>query len=213
MDYDKFIKNVPAIKAQPLFALKAHIKMAPLERIKYLETEDYKRYNPKKSAVLILLYPKDNKTNLLLIERAEYPGIHSSQIAFPGGKKDLTDDNLTQTALRETREEVGITEDKIQIIKPLSEIYIPPSNFIVSPFLGFATTDLKFVLQPTEVAQVIEMPLEDLLDDRIIEMVKMNTSYAVNIDVPAFLIDNHIVWGATAMMLSELKETLRKVLF
>ncbi len=213
MDYDKFIKNIPAIKAQPLFALKAHVKMAPLERIKYLETEDYKRYNPKKSAVLMLLYPKDNKTNLLLIERAAYPGIHSSQIAFPGGKKDFTDVNLTQTALRETREEVGITADKIEIIKPFSEIYIPPSNFIVSPFLGFATTDLKFILQPTEVAQVIEMPIEDLLDDRIIEMVKMNTSYAIDIDVPAFLIDNHIVWGATAMMLSELKETLRKVLF
>ncbi|MCP1996576.1 CoA pyrophosphatase [Flavobacterium sp. HSC-61S13] len=213
MDYDQFIKVIPAIKAQPLFALKAHIKMAPLERIKYLETEDYKMYNPKKSAVLMLLYPKDNKTNLLLIERAEYPGIHSSQIAFPGGKKDFTDQNLTQTALRETWEEVGISKDKIEIIKPFSEIYIPPSNFIVSPFLGFATANLEFVLQPKEVAQIIEMPLDDLLDDGIIEHVKMNTSYAVDIDVPAYLIEKHIVWGATAMMLSELKETLRKVLF
>ncbi|WP_430615476.1 NUDIX hydrolase [Flavobacterium sp. JP2137] len=213
MDYDKFLKSIPAIKAQPLFALQAHIKMAPLERIKYLETEDYSLYNPKKSAVLMLLYPKDNKTNLLLIERAEYPGIHSSQIAFPGGKKDASDRNLTQTALRETREEVGVAEEQIEIIKPFSEIYIPPSNFIVSPFLGFALSDLSFVLQPTEVAKVIEMPLEDLLDDRIIEHVKMNTSYAIDIDVPAYLVDDHIVWGATAMMLSELKETLRKVLF
>ncbi|MBP8066812.1 MAG: coenzyme A pyrophosphatase, partial [Flavobacterium sp.] len=96
--------------------------------------------------------------------------------------------------------------------RPFSELYIPPSNFLVSPFLGVVYDEIAFVPSPYEVKRVLELPLKDLLDDRIITQVVMSTSYAKNISVPVFNVDKYVVWGATAMMMSELKETIRKVL-
>src|SRR5690606_5109410 len=138
MLFAEFLDLLPKIEKEPLLSSKAHIKMAPLERIKYYENYDYSIHNPRKSAVLSLFYPKDKQTYLLLIVRSEYVGIHSAQISFPGGKMEAFDMSLEDTALRETEEEVGITKDKIKIIKPFSELYIPPSNFLVSPFMGIS---------------------------------------------------------------------------
>ena len=111
--------------------------------------------------------------------------------------------------MRETEEEVGISMEQIKIIKPFSQVYIPPSNFLVAPFLGITTNELQFRLDPHEVKSIVEFPLRTLLDDEILTEVKMKTSYANEMLVPAFKIEEHIVWGATAMMLSELKELLK----
>jgi 8-oxo-dGTP pyrophosphatase MutT (NUDIX family) len=139
--------------------------------------------------------------------------VHSAQIAFPGGKYEIDDENFAYTALRETHEEVGIHPDKIQILKPFTQLYIPPSNFIVHPFLGISKDELVFVPQPSEVADIIELPLSVFLSDSIVVETKVPTSYSVESSVPAFKIENHIVWGATAMMLNELKEVLKEVLY
>ena len=211
MQFEHFLNKLDAISTQPLFALDAHLKMAPLERVQYLQNYDYSLHNPKASAVLSLFYPKDKKAHLLLIVRSAYPGVHSSQIAFPGGKKELTDTNLMETALREANEEVGVNSAEIEIIKQWSDLYIPPSNFMVSPFMGIAKNTPSFVLQPDEVSSIIELPIESLLNDTLVQNVQMSTSYATDILVPAFVIDDHIVWGATAMILSEIKETLKSV--
>ncbi|MBN9282837.1 MULTISPECIES: CoA pyrophosphatase [Flavobacterium] len=212
MDFQDFLKYIPKIEKEKLLASDAHIKMAPLERISTLKEANYVDKNPRRAAVMMLFYPKNNKTHLVLIVRNTYPGVHSSQIAFPGGKVEPEDKNLIQTALRETHEEVGIAPQKIKVIKPFSEIYIPPSNFLVSPFMGISQEELSFVPQLEEVAQIIELPLAMFLDDNIIIEVMMTTSYAQNIKVPAFQIEDHIVWGATAMMMSELKETVKNVI-
>lgn len=212
MQFHTFQQLVPLLQQAPLWASDAHLRMVPFERINFYKNFDYQKYSPRESAVLSLFYPKNKETYLLLIVRSAYPGIHSSQIAFPGGKREADDADLMQTALRETQEEVGVAPDGIHIIKQMSELYIPPSNFLVTPFIGIHEKELQVTIDPYEVAQYLELSLAELLDDAIIQNVKMSTSYASDIEVPAFLINEHVVWGATAMILSEIKETIINVL-
>jgi 8-oxo-dGTP pyrophosphatase MutT (NUDIX family) len=213
VDFHNFLKYVPKIAKESLPAALAHAKMAPIERLEQLNNLSYDDLLPKKAAVMMLFYPKESQTHLVLIVRNSYPGVHSSQIAFPGGKVESFDLSMADTALRETEEEIGIAKSSIQIIKEFTEIYIPPSNFLVSPFLGICTSEPTFILQTDEVAGIIELPLSIFLDDNNVVIRKLSTSYAASIDVPAFLVKEHVVWGATAMMMSELKETLKNVLY
>ena len=212
MDFSEFIKYIPKILNQQLPALQAHLKMAPEGRPASLSPDYYNKLSPRQSAVMMLFYPKGTEVYMVLIKRNAYPGIHSSQISFPGGKAEPEDIDLAATALRETFEEIGITPDDIDIVMPFSEIYIPPSNFLVMPFLGFAKSEPVFRPSKDEVAAIIELPLDVFLDDSIISTIEMQTSYAQNIKVPAFVFEGHIVWGATAMIMSELKETIKIVL-
>ncbi|RTY77960.1 CoA pyrophosphatase [Flavobacterium sp. LS1P28] len=212
MDFQEFLRFVPKLINAGLPAFDAHIKMAPLERLESLKKSTIEAENPRIAAVMMLFYPKKDSAHFVLIVRNSYKGVHSAQIAFPGGKYELQDGNYAITALRETHEEVGIHPDKIEIIKPFTQIYIPPSNFMVYPFLGISKEELVFVLEPAEVACIIEIPLSTFLSDAIVIEAKLSTSYANDINVPAFKIEEHIIWGATAMMLSELKDVLKEVL-
>jgi 8-oxo-dGTP pyrophosphatase MutT (NUDIX family) len=212
MLFKDFIKYIPKIEKEKLLSTDAHAKMAPLERISYLKEENYQANNPRQAAVLMLFYPKNEITHLALIVRNTYPGVHSSQIGFPGGKVEVSDLNLEATALRETHEEVGVAPEKVQIIKSFSQIYIPPSNFLVAPFMGISHEELLFIPDLEEVKRVLEFSVADFLHEKSITSVKMSTSYATDIEVPAFIVDKYIVWGATAMMMSELKETLKSAL-
>lgn len=209
MDFSDFLKYVPKIKQEKLLAEEAHLKMVPFERILEVEKINIPSNNPRKAAVMMLIYPKNNKSHLALIVRNTYPGVHSAQIGFPGGKVEIEDESLTHTALRETHEEIGIHPDKIEVIKTFTAVFIPPSNFIVAPFLGISHTELEFTEQEEEVAGIIEFPLLDFLNDKTIVNKIMDTSYGNNIEVPTFKINEHYVWGATAMMMSELKEVLK----
>lgn len=211
MNFDLFFKAIPNVVNVDLPSTASHIKMAPLERIKIMEDNSYDINSVRKAAVMMLFYPKNGVTHLLLIVRNSYPGVHSSQIAFPGGKVEEIDFDLKQTALRETYEEVGIHPNDIHVIRDFSSIYIPPSNFLVYPFLGISHSQLTFKLQEEEVAGIIELPLSTLLDDSIISNKNLETSYSKLIEVPVFQIEEHTVWGATAMMLSELKDVLKMV--
>jgi len=211
MDFQEFLQYVPKIIEASLPAFDAHVKMAPLDRVESLKNIDIESENPRLAAVMMLFYPKNDTTHLVLIVRNSYVGVHSAQIAFPGGKYELEDQNFAETALRETHEELGIHPDKIEILKPFTELYIPPSNFMVYPFLGISKEELNFIPQLSEVATIIELPLALFLDDALVVNTNLSTSYADNISIPAFKIEEHIVWGATAMMLNELKEVLKEV--
>jgi 8-oxo-dGTP pyrophosphatase MutT (NUDIX family) len=212
MDFVTFLEYIPQIAIAKLPAQEAHAKMEPSERMNFIKMALSQNKTPKVAGVLMLLYPKNGITHLALIVRNTYEGVHSAQIAFPGGKFEIEDLIFEKTALRETHEEIGVLPEKIQIVKTFTPTYIPPSNFMVHPFLGIAGTTLEFVLDPNEVAAIIELPLSDLLSDKIVIQTKLSTSYMKEIVVPAFQIQEHIVWGATAMMLSELKELLKVVL-
>ena len=212
MDFQDFLKYVPNFAQAKLPAFEAHIKMAPLERINALKNGILDNKKSRKAAVMMLFYPKNGRTHLVLIVRSSYEGTHSSQIAFPGGKFEPEDAVFANTALRETHEEIGILPRNIEIIRPFTELYVPPSNFMVHPFLGISREEISFIPDPNEVANIIELPLSVFLSDEIIISAEMATSYAGKITVPAFKIEEHIVWGATAMMMSELKEVLKEVL-
>ncbi|NGY38139.1 CoA pyrophosphatase [Flavobacterium sp. XN-5] len=212
MDFQHFLEYVPLFAQAKLPAMEAHLKMAPFERMESLKNAFSENKDPRMAAVMMLFYPKNGITHLVLIVRNSYEGVHSGQIAFPGGKYETEDENFAVTALRETHEEVGIHPDKMEVIKFFTPTYIPPSNFMVHPFCGICKDEVCFIPQPSEVSSIIELPLSVFLSDKIIIETKLSTSYAKNINVPAFEIEGHIVWGATAMMLSELKDVLKSVL-
>lgn len=168
---------------------------------------------PKRAGVMALFYPNvREQTYLLLIHRKAYEGVHGNQISFPGGKMEKDDTDLLATALRETYEEVGVHQGNIEVLCPLTEVYIPPSNFEVQPYVGLNKKPLPFRIQKTEVEALVEVSLSDFMDESKVVSQKLTTSYAKEIIVPAFQFNGHIVWGATAMMLSEVKELLKQVL-
>lgn len=209
MEFDTFLSKLSEIRTisshNSYDGANFQLIMTPKERLK-IDTSSIK--NSKKAGVLALFYPKNNKTHLLLTLRANYKGTHSAQISFPGGKFDKKDSNLLQTALRETTEEVGVKANLITPSLALSKVYIPPSNFWVSPFI--ATTNITPTFNKNyEVAKIIEIPILELLNDNNVSIKKTMTSYNVSIDAPCFIFNNHIVWGATAMILSEIKELLK----
>lgn len=167
--------------------------------------------NAKQSAVLIWLYPIEEEIFTRLILRTEYKGVHSAQIAFPGGTKEESDTDLWQTALREAQEEVGIPKEKVKYVGPISPVYIPPSNFWVQPYIG--TTEENFTpdIQKSEVQRTIDMNVKLLLDPTVKQEKVINRSDGLSIKTPYYNIEGYTVWGATAMMLSELEELLRRI--
>ena len=187
--------------------------MSPLERVQWMKQNNIKKINPKRAGVMALFYPDVSmETRLLLILRKTYEGVHSNQIGFPGGKVERQDKDLMHTALRETHEEVGVPPTSVEVIRALSEVYIPPSNFMVQPYMGIYPNPQPFVPQEDEVEQVVEAYVKDFLDDANLIEELLSTSYAKNMNVPAYKLNGYTVWGATAMMLSEIRELLRQVL-
>ena len=212
MHFETFIKQVSKIKNLNLPGQTSQFKLSPPFR-KELENENKdKMKHAKKAGVMALFYPKNNETYLVLILRKTYKGVHSAQVGFPGGRYEEDDDNLEFTALRETYEEVGVPINVVEVLKAMTPLYIPPSNFTVASFMAITHQTPTFIKQEDEVEDVIEVKLTDFLDDTNTTTAKVMTSYNVKLEVPAFTLNGHIVWGATAMMLSELKDLLKIVL-
>ncbi|WP_417201430.1 NUDIX hydrolase, partial [Bizionia sp.] len=185
MDFSEFLERKNQLQKANLGGLDAQFLLAPEMRLKY-NADKIKASNPKKAAVLALFYPNtNNETCFLLTERAKYKGTHSAQISFPGGKIDKKDFNLKETALRETFEEVGVPKNKITILRELTDVFIPPSNFLATPFLGY-TDEAPKLITNYEVASAFKVPVKALLDNANLTSIKITTSYASNIVVPCF---------------------------
>ncbi len=196
----------------PLPGEKVQLEMAAVERLEELQRSRLKAVTPKQASTMMLLYPKNAVPYFVLIERMISKGKHSGQIAFPGGRAEDDDPNHAYTALRETHEEIGIPIEKQELILGGTPIYIPPSNYLVHPFLSYATAGLTFTPQPSEVKSIIEVPLQQLLDPANVTSHTLSTSYMDDVHVPCFMLKDQIVWGATAMILNEFKSILNKAM-
>ncbi|MFK8104908.1 MAG: CoA pyrophosphatase [Saprospiraceae bacterium] len=202
MDSLKLITQVKTALAAPLPGKAAQNKMAHVVRKQQTTPPSTARI----ACVLILLYQKQNAWHLVFIERMSNhkDDKHGGQIGFPGGQLEASDFDLKQCALRETEEEVGIPMTKIEILGRLTELYIPVSNFLVHPFVGYLPQEPQFILQTSEVKNVIEAPLSLLQHKDTLQTTQIQVSANITLQhVPYFKVQNHVVWGATAMMLSE----------
>lgn len=209
MKFESFLNLVPKITNLPLPGREIQLEMAPTERVKELKNIDIEKLNPRQAAVMALFYPNKNReTHIILILRKTYKGVHSNQVGFPGGKEEKEDRNLAHTALRETEEEIGVPQKVITIVRELTNIYIPPSNFWVQSYIGYTEQTPQFIAQESEVAALIEVPLSEFLSKDALTSQLISTSYMDDLEVPAYRLQGHIVWGATAMMLSEVRSLL-----
>ena len=183
--------------------LRAQLKMVPRPRpgqTVYTEVEA----TSVKAGVMILLYRREKGWNVVLIRRPDTVLHHKNQISFPGGQVEAGEDAV-QAALRETREEIGVPPDGLAVLGALTPLYIPPSNFCVYPVVAVADGVLAFSPQTEEVAEVIEVPLDHLLEPATVREEKW-TIRGEQVDVPFYAIGHHKVWGATAMILAEFLE-------
>lgn len=165
---------------------------------------------PRLGAVLALFYCADDALTLVLTRRPDYGGVHSGQVSFPGGRHEPPE-TLEATALRETVEEIGVPPEEIEVLGALTPLYILPSDFEVHPFVGRARRGRPvFVAHEREVAEIVEAPFDLLLDPATRAEEEWDLR-GLSMRVPFFLVGPHKVWGATAMMLSELVERVRYV--
>lgn len=193
---------------QPLPGTAAQLKMANAFRKTQPDDPD----KVQVASTLLLLYQKEEAWYFPLIQRtSSNPNDqHSGQIAFPGGKREKADFNLEMTAIREAEEEIGVPAKDITILGRLTQLYIPVSNFMVHPFVGYLPYVPSFVRQQSEVVEVLEIPLSDLKNSANQKKKEIKLSQGIRLkDVPYFDIQEKTIWGATAMMLSEFLETFR----
>jgi 8-oxo-dGTP pyrophosphatase MutT (NUDIX family) len=195
--------------AQDLPGREAQLKMSPLP-------VDWRRFSldapatAKKSAVLLLFYPEASGVFFPLIKRPSYPGAHSGQVSFPGGKVEPSDPDLVFTALREAEEEIGIDASKVEVLGRLTDLYIPTSNFLVSPVLGFLNETPRFVPEAREVERIIPTAMSMIGHPQIRQRTLVPIGEGRHLETPYFALDGEVVWGATAMILSELLQLLEQ---
>lgn len=157
----------------------------------------------RKASVLLLLYLKNNEWHTALMQRPESSYPHSRQVSFPGGGVETIDQDAKDTALRETEEEFGIPKHKIEIIGQLTHLYIPVSNYLVYPFVGYLPEVPTFYPDPSEVEEILEIPIAHVINKENRKIKTIATHSGRLPDVPYFDLHQKVVWGATAMMLSE----------
>ncbi|MFV0531059.1 MAG: NUDIX hydrolase [Flavobacteriales bacterium] len=195
------------IQNQALVGEEAHKEMSPIDRSTIL-VKDLNLNKVRKASVLIVLYEEKGSICFPLIERHIYEGNHSGEIGLPGGKIEKFDKDASEAALRETEEELGIRQGDVKIIRELTSIYIPPSNFLVTPYIGFLSEKPYYFPDPVEVKNIIKLTVNQLIDNKNNVRVDINKRH-IQIKVPAFQFKDYVVWGATACILNELRYLLK----
>lgn len=204
-----FISTIAISLKEKLPGAISQFKMAPFSRKEELQKQKIPN-NAIEAAVLLCLCidNTNNSITIPFIKRCEYNGVHSGQIALPGGKKEINDKNLIETAIRETQEEIGIYSSAINILGCLTPLYIPPSNYIVTPVVAFSDKTINYCINSNEVTELIQINLFDLLNPLNVNDCNITINNKT-ILAPAFLINNYCIWGATAMIINEFLDIIR----
>jgi 8-oxo-dGTP pyrophosphatase MutT (NUDIX family) len=190
----------------------AHIELAPTNR----PLSSFARKNSstyKESAVAVILIPEKQDLRIVLIQRPTYDGAHSGQISFPGGKKEHTDSSLLETAIRECFEEIGVKLEPKDYLGQLTSVFIPVSQFDMEPHVFYLDQKPTFTPDHFEVDTIFSISALDLLQEESIQYVSLPTSKGVIMkNIPCFYLEEKVIWGATALVLNELKEILNNIL-
>ena len=206
MEFNHLKNIILKLKNKSLPGIYSHRSLVPSNRVQQLNKIKFIE-NYKRASVALIIYPDENEiARLVLIQRSKYEGVHSGQISFPGGKYEKFDKSFMETALRETREEIGVDTNSFIKIQELSNIYIPPSNFMVYPFLFLSNSNLDFSIDKKEVIDLITPTVDQILSFEI-----LNGEFGINKTInPYFDFQSKRIWGATAMILKELIDLLVK---
>ena len=205
-----FIRQLESRLKGPLPGKQAQYIMAPGSRL-VNETASLQPENPKSGSVLIALTRKGDDLVFPIIQRAEYDGAHSGQVSLPGGKMEDGDKDLYETAIREASEEIGINVEGIEILGELTEIYVHASRFKILPVVAYLASCQVYKLDEKEVVDIMEVNIKELTDSRRIKHTKINLDSGPSINAPYYDFHGKVVWGATAMILSEFSSILRQM--
>ena len=203
IDFHDLLSRLEARLKKPLPGAQAHERMRAMPVGNSAPSFSH-RASPRPGSVLLVLYPDNNRILFPLIKRPDYEGMHSGQISFPGGKAEPGEDFIT-TALREGNEEIGIDPQAVRIIGRLSDFFVIPSNFMVTPVIGYVASKPILTPDPIEVAKILHGDVESILPDSVILEREITAARTFQMKAPHFEIENEIVWGATAMMLNEFR--------
>ena len=209
MEFAEFVASIKKKMANPLPGKPSQLKMASMRRLMKFG-KIFVPAGVKKAGVLALFYPCHENICLVLIKRTEYPGVHSGQISFPGGGWEEGDKDMVDTALREAEEEIGVDRVNVFLIGNLTDLFIPPSNFLVTPVVGYTLERPDFNPDPDEVDRILEISLDHLLNEKTKQEQEITIFPAIKLKVPCFYVDGHVIWGATAMILSELIDVINQ---
>jgi len=210
MNYQRYIEVIKSRLTEPLPGFSAHEPLRARPVGKLLPKFEHKT-PPKQGSVLILLYQENGIIKFPLIKRPTYTGMHSGQVSLPGGKVEPGED-IFQAALREAEEEIGVNQKDIRVIGKLSDFNVIPSNFLVTPVVASIEYVPEFIPHQHEVEKVIHADLAELLREDAIQEKEILAAGHYAMFAPHFLIEDEIVWGATAMMLNELRMIVREIL-
>lgn len=198
------IRVIGKALAQPRPGIRAQLGMSPRPRASITINTP-----ARTGGVLLLLYPLDGRLHLVLTRRTEHLSSHSGHISLPGGACN-PGESFEETALREAHEELDVEPASIQVLGRLTPLYISPSNFCIHPVVGYTSVRPAFRPDPHEVAEVLEVPLAELLDPATVREEDWHLR-GMEVRVPFFAVNEHKVWGATAMVLAEFVELVRNV--
>lgn len=206
MEFEEIIQKLELKFKAALPGQAAHEIMMPVESTR--ARFDLDRKDVKRGGVLILIYKNGKEAFIPLTQRHDYGGTHGGQVSLPGGKLEEDDENITATALRETYEEIGISPESVTLIGELTDLYIPPSNFRVTPIVGYLHEQPKFSIDTFEVKELIETPMKHLLDKSRRKRKDITVRNGFRLNAPYFDVHGKVVWGATAMILAEFTSLL-----
>ena len=210
IDFDSFIAHLRS-QLNDLPGEKAHATLMPINRPFTSEALERKP-DYRKSAVALILFPEDEAIKSILIQRPDYNGTHGGQVSFPGGKMDDTDIDLEFTARREAFEEINLPIEAGNFLGKMSEIYIPPSNFLVEPNVFYVNELPELIGDEREVQSIITFNIFDLLHPDSFKVGDIrNINHLTRKNIPYFEIQEHKVWGATGMILAEMKEIILQI--